>query len=151
MKILIVGLPGAGKTTLAEQLADALDYPHWNADKVRGLVDDWDFSEEGRERQLVRMIDLANKSLESNAGVICDFVAPFEEGRNRFNADLLIWMDTIKEGRYENTNLVFEPPINFDVRIKNFEYQIVNIVKIVEAKIYEKKAFSKSYHLANYC
>lgn len=148
MKILVMGLPGAGKTTLADELARRLKFPRWNADEVRALANDWDFSKEGRDRQLDRMIALADKSLETNSGVICDFVAPYEEGRQKFNADLCIWMDTIESSRFEDTNQIFEPPTSYDIRITNFDYQVNNIVTLILHKINKTVSFDDSYNFA---
>jgi len=112
MKILIMGLPGAGKTWLAKRLQGMFDCAWYNADKIREMSNDWDFSEEGRLRQAKRMRTFAN--FEKNAGrtVICDFVCPTEDARKEFKADITIWMNTIEEGRYEDTNKVFEKPTN---------------------------------------
>ena len=109
MKILICGLPGSGKTTLAEPFAKLIGAVHLNADAVRTEYNDWDFSEEGRHRQLKRM-------KEFNLGIV-DFVCPFEKYRNDLNPTFSIYMDTIKEGRYEDTNKAFEKPKQFDIRI----------------------------------
>lgn len=119
-KILVMGLPGSGKTFFSEKLSDYLksnkQTVEWfNADDVRKEFDDWDFSEQGRIRQSKRMHDLGAKS---NAGfVICDFVAPIPEMRNNFKADWVIWMDTIDKGRFEDTNKMFHPPDLYDFRI----------------------------------
>ena len=126
-----MGLPGSGKTTLAEELSRITEYPFYNADLVRSEYDDWDFSPEGRERQLQRMISLSNKALETSEGVICDFVCPFEEGREKFNPDVLIWMDTIEKGRFPDTNKIFEEPQKYNLRIKNFNYQMHNVVRVI--------------------
>lgn len=110
MKILIFGLPGSGKSTLARELAYHFLVPHFNADTIRGAYDDWDFSDEGRKRQLERM-----KSYEFG---IVDFVCPKERFREELNADFVIWMDTINTGRFEDTNKAFEPPTDqYDIRI----------------------------------
>jgi adenylylsulfate kinase len=123
LKILIMGLPGSGKTTLAGDLLHLLNNNykcHWlNADKVREQFNDWDFSEAGRERQARRMKDLANLHGQYNEIVICDFICPFQKTRDEFNADFLVFMNTIDQSRYEDTNKVFEPPKNFDIEIKN--------------------------------
>jgi glycosylphosphatidylinositol transamidase (GPIT) subunit GPI8 len=120
-RILVMGLPGAGKTYLAQQLSNRLTQANkrveWlNADEVRKKYNDWDFSTEGRIRQSLRMRELAD-SMTSADYVICDFVAPLLEMRENFNADWTIWMDTIDAGRYEDTNRVFVPPISYDFRI----------------------------------
>lgn len=112
MKILIFGLPGSGKSTLARELAYHFLVPHYNADTIREKSDDWDFSEEGRIRQFHRMN-------QESWGII-DFVCPFEDYRSRLDADYIIWMDTIDEGRFADTNKVFETPSKFNVRVKEW-------------------------------
>jgi adenylylsulfate kinase len=127
MKILIMGLPGSGKTTFAEKLSvDLFDKTHlsvywFNADEVREQFNDWDFSLEGRLRQAHRMKELADTYKDGI--VICDFVAPLREMRDIFDADYIIWMNTILESVYEDTNKLFEMPEKFDIVIteKNAE------------------------------
>jgi hypothetical protein len=120
-RILIMGLPGAGKTTLAEELKRQLSsagktFVHFNADEVRKKNNDWDFSETGRIRQSVRMRELADSYPELDYA-ICDFVAPLAEMRNNFKADWAVWMDTVQEGRYADTNAMFQVPEVYDFRI----------------------------------
>ena len=112
-KILIMGLPGSGKTWLGERLSKALNRPYWDADVVRGIYNDWDFSVEGRGRQAKRMCRLADLDLLSFTGFVC----PTEETRRQFQPHDIIWMDTIKEGRYQDTNKLFVHPEKYDVRI----------------------------------
>lgn len=117
MKILITGLPGAGKTTFAIELQKHLgkSTTRLNADEVRARFNDWDFSLEGRERQARRMLELSDNSKTDY--VICDFVAPTNQIRELFNADYVIWLDTILEGSFEDTNKIFEEPTHYDFRI----------------------------------
>tara|TARA_B100001057_G_C22633465_1_gene865312 strand:- start:36 stop:458 length:423 start_codon:yes stop_codon:yes gene_type:complete len=130
-KILIMGLPGAGKTYLANILHNIIDAVWINADKVRREANDWDFSLEGRKRQAKRMKDLADKALKNNKHVIADFVCPTPQTRKDFNADFVIWMDTIKEGRFDDTNKMFIKPSKFDFRVteKNAEILAIEIAK----------------------
>lgn len=116
-RILIMGLPGAGKTTLAEKLQRLLgDSCIWsNADRVREAFNDWDFSESGRIRQAKRMRQFADGTHHKYH--IADFVAPIPEMRNIYKADWTIWMDTIREGRYADTNKMFVEPEVYDFRI----------------------------------
>ena len=130
MKILIMGLPGSGKTYLAERLQPLLEAAWYNADKVRGMAGDWDFSDDGRTRQSLRMKNLADFETSHNRFVICDFVCPTEETRNIFDPDILIWLDTIKEGRFEDTNKIFEEPSGCDFKIQ--EWNETNHITIAE-------------------
>jgi adenylylsulfate kinase len=142
-KILIMGLPGSGKTYLATALKKYLEsngdlmkvnpgrvmnyegipgpdffkvqVDWFNADEIRKRFNDWDFSKEGRIRQSLRMAEFALKS--SGEYVICDFVAPLVEMRNNFKADWTIWVDTIEAGRFEDTNKAFVPPTVYDFRV----------------------------------
>jgi len=119
-RILIMGLPGSGKTTLANSLKTELmaadKIVSWfNADDVRKQYNDWDFSDEGRIRQAERMKILTRLSLAEFA--ICDFVAPLPEQRDLFDAAWTVWVDTISEGRFADTNQIFVPPEKYDFRV----------------------------------
>ena len=115
--ILVMGLPGAGKTTLANELAPYLNAKRLNADEVRANANDWDFSAEGRVRQAKRMAEAALKIKNEANYVIADFIAPTPEARSMFPADFVVWLDTIKEGRFEDTNQMFIKPKNFDYHV----------------------------------
>jgi adenylylsulfate kinase len=135
-RILIMGLPGAGKTMLAGALKTYLEkhgemsygrafneqignfdcqVTWFNADDIRRKYNDWDFSNDGRIRQSLRMFQF---SMEAGGDyVICDFIAPLVEMRNNFKADWTIWVDTIREGRYADTNAAFVEPEVYDFRV----------------------------------
>lgn len=123
-RVLIMGLPGSGKTTLAKKIFQLLECRNlkviWiNADKIRKEYNDWDFSTEGRIRQSRRIRDLADK-IECDY-VIADFVAPLQEMRDIFSADFTVWVDTIAEGRFEDTNKAFVKPILYDFKVSTQE------------------------------
>ena len=132
-KILVMGLPGSGKTYFADKLKTYLEsnseyfspafelstsraeVKRLNADEIRTKYNDWDFSHEGRVRQSIRMRELADSFL--NDFVIADFVAPLPEMRHNFKADWTVWIDTLEQGRFEDTNKMFVPPDVYDFRI----------------------------------
>jgi len=129
-----MGLPGSGKTTLAEELAPLLNAKRLNADEVRKEANDWDFSEEGRKRQARRMADFAKELKEEGNFVVADFICPTPEARALFPADFVIWVDTIKEGRFDDTNKMFVKPSKFDYHVttqdaKNWAPKIMKEIK----------------------
>jgi adenylylsulfate kinase len=135
MKILVMGLPGSGKTYLTERLAPLLQAAWYNADKVREMANDWDFSDEGRTRQSQRMKTFANFEKSHGRYVICDFVCPTKATRKNFEADITIWMDTIQEGRFEDTNKIFQNPENVNFHIKEWnEKNHINIAHEIKEK-----------------
>ena len=118
MKIIfIMGLPGAGKTTLANELNKLIESKRLNADEIRRAANDWDFSEEGRTRQAKRMSEAALKIKSEGNNVIADFICPTPEARSLFPADCTIWVDTIKKGRFDDTNAMFVKPENYDFHV----------------------------------
>jgi adenylylsulfate kinase len=174
IKILIMGLPGSGKTYFAERLKIYLEnnstldnIPLWrfsqfetvpvyykvsvdwfNADEIRKKFNDWDFSNDGRIRQSIRMAQFALKC--SSDYVICDFVAPLQEMRDNFSADWTIWMDTIEAGRFEDTNKIFIQPEKYDFRIK--EKNAEHWVNVVGSHILSNRRYTginqtKEYHI----
>lgn len=112
-----MGLPGSGKTTLANELAPLLNAKRLNADEVRKAANDWDFSEEGRIRQSKRMADFAIKLKKNGNYVVADFICPTPEARELFPSDYVIWVDTIKEGRFDDTNKMFVKPDKYDFHV----------------------------------
>ena len=120
MKILIMGLPGSGKTWLAERLQKHLNCAWFNADIVRNMANDWNFDRTSRIRQSYRMRNMADYEVGCGSNVICDFVCPNEETRQAFKPDITVWVDTITEGRYGNTNKMFNQPSYYDIHIDTY-------------------------------
>ena len=135
MKILIMCLSGSGKTFLSKLLQKELSCAWYNADNLREMANDWDFSLDGRKRQSFRMKALADFEKENGRMVICDFICPTEGVRKIFDADYCIWMDTIKESNYEDTDKIFEDPKNFDLKITRWNQysptEVANLIKNV--------------------
>jgi len=129
-----MGLPGSGKTTLANELGTMLVTKRLNADEVRREANDWDFSKEGRKRQAKRMAEFALKLKNEGNYVIADFICPTPEARSLFPADYIIWVDTIKEGRFDDTNKMFVKPEKYDFHVttqdaKNWAPKILKEIK----------------------
>ena len=118
MRILVMGLPGSGKTTLSKVLAEKLDAAYFNADEVRKQFNDWDFSDTGRKRQAYRMRELCD--MAETRHTVADFVCPTEQTRELFLPDFIVFMNTIDAGRFEDTNRVFEQPSEVDVLVNGW-------------------------------
>lgn len=135
MKILICGLPGSGKTTLAKPFSELIGAVNLNADEIRKEYDDWDFSLEGQIRQAQRMRYLADGVCKAGRICVADFVAPTMLIRKEFNADYTVWMNTISEGRFEDTNQMFEPLVagEYDYHVSEWfndtHQQLVDVVE----------------------
>ena len=134
MKILIMGLPGSGKTTLAQMMAPRLNAVWLNADEVRKEANDWDFSEDGRRRQSLRMRSLAEGAVGNNRTVVADFVCPTKKTREHFGADYVIWMDTIKQGRFDDTNKMFEEPTEYNTRVTSKDAEMWAFLVVQEIR-----------------
>ena len=150
-RILIFGLPGSGKSTLSEKLVEVLGNADWhNADKIRETFNDWDFSPEGRERQSLRMRDYVRKSVAKKRYGIADFVCPTKELRKVFGAQFSVYMDTIQEGRFEDTNKLFERPetkgIDCDYHVAQwFDDTHLQLVPVIERFIKKQNTTPVGY------
>ena len=138
MKVLIFGLPGSGKSTLAEPFAKEIGGVWINADEVRERYHDWDFSPEGRLRQAERMRHLADGVVSAGKIAVADFVAPTFLTRIKYKADFEVWMDTIEKSRYEDTNVMFEKPLEWDYHVAQWfndtHVQLADVLKRFRAK-----------------
>ncbi len=133
MKILIFGLPGSGKTTLAKPFAELINGIHLNADVIRERYKDWDFSPEGRIRQAQRMRHLADGVVMGGKIAVADFVCPTDRARQEFDPDFTVWMDTINEGRFEDTNKMFETPVKCSYHVKQwFDDTHAQLLQVVQ-------------------
>ncbi len=128
LNILVFGLPGSGKTTFAKQLTAETEVPHFNADEIRGMFKDWDFTKTGRLKQVIRMLDLC---AIANKTCVVDFVCPYNLYRKDYG--ITIWMNTIESGRFEDTNKIFEKPEKVDYEITDFNYN--HIIKEIRDRL----------------
>ena len=129
-----MGLPGSGKTYLAKRLQPLLKAAWYNADIVREMANDWDFSPEGRTRQAKRMWSKAEEYRSQGHHVVADFVCPTPEARSLFPSDYVIWVDTIKKGRFDDTNKMFVKPDKYNFHVttqdaKNWAPKIYKDIK----------------------
>ena len=128
-KILIMGLPDSGKTTLAKLLAPMFNAVLLNEDEIRKEANDFDYSEIGRSIQTNRMKRLADEAIQNNRNVVADFECSTEHTREDLNADYIIWMDTIKESK-------LEPPKNFDFKVTHKDAQMFSF--LIKQEILDK-------------
>lgn len=119
-KILIFGLPGSGKSTLAQPFAELVGGVWLNADAIRTEYNDWDFTIEGRMRQAMRMRHLADGVVKAGKIAVADFVCPTDAARAEFAADFTVWMDTIGNSRFEDTNKLFQKPTLYDYHVSKW-------------------------------
>ena len=144
--ILIMGLSGSGKTSLSDAIKDTYNGTviTINADEVRTAANDWDFSKEGRIRQAKRMLEAADTERKyviaterDKCILLVDFICPTVETRKIFNADIIIWMDTVKECEFEDTNKLFQNPsfsrekIHCHVTTKNAQKWAKHIIETI--------------------
>ena len=148
-RILICGLPGSGKTTLATRLVEVLGNADlYNADEVREKFKDWDFTPEGRERQMKRMQDYVRKSVAKDRYGVADFICPTHELRLKFMPEYVIWMNTIEESKYEDTNKIFESPnglSNVEITAEDWwtEESVDEMAKLIAVDIKDSEYQSK--------
>jgi adenylylsulfate kinase len=121
MIVLVIGLPGSGKTALAEQLSKRTNSVHLNGDDVRSeLSSDLGFSHEDRLEQARRIGSMARILARQGFDVVVDFVCPTNETRLSFgHADHILWVDRIDKSKYEDTNSMWENPSSYTLRIKH--------------------------------
>jgi hypothetical protein len=107
--VLIMGLSGNGKTTFYNNIKILLkDHLYLNADEIRKIYDDWDFSISGRIRQAHRMKSLSEKSEYSL--VVIDMICPLKEMRNIIKPDIIFFINRKDSSKYPDTDIIFEIP-----------------------------------------
>jgi adenylylsulfate kinase-like enzyme len=136
MKILIMGLPGAGKTTLAKELSKEINAIHLNADEMRNKVwTDLTFKYTDRLIMAQRMGALSDVLINQGYNVIADFVCPTEQTRQAFGSAFIVWVNRIENSRFDDTNNLFEKPKQVDIEI-NYGLTINEQVNMIVRKIH---------------
>lgn len=141
VKVLIMGLSGAGKTSTAVKLQDhlaksGLTAVHVNSDRVREATENWSFDDAGRIAASKWMVKTADQILDESKidVVIYDTIACLQEQRDILDADITLFMDTVKSSEYADTDAEFERPsgcwivTSFDQLTEAFDC----VVEIVE-------------------
>ena len=142
MIIQIIGLPGSGKTTLATALADRINAVHLNADYVRATINsDLGFAPEDRVEHARRLGEMARMLSGQGLIVVVDFICPTQTTRESFGKpDIFIWMDTIKEGRFEDTNKMWEEPVGADYHFTEYDSESQTDLIIAQSNLHDWKA-----------
>jgi len=112
-----MGLPGSGKTTLALALKSRISASHINADVVRQTINSHlSYSLEDRIKQAITMKNLADNVVKAGKDCIVDFICPTKETREAFDwmDCFVVFVDRIDEGRFDDTNRLFERPEHYD-------------------------------------
>jgi adenylylsulfate kinase len=145
-KILIMGLPGAGKTTLARALAPRLNAVHFNADEVRAHINkDLGFSELDRIEQARRMGWLCDQVVKTGCFALADFICPTTTARTAFTEGgpaFVVWVDRVQQSRFEDTNRMFVPPERHDIRVLptgSVEYWVEQVAQVLRPVFDPKK------------
>jgi hypothetical protein len=135
-KILIMGLPGSCKTTLATHLSKLLNAVHFNADQIRANINkDLGFSREDRIEQAKRMGWLCDQVNRAGHHCVADFVCPTNLTRQMFGPAFVVWMNTIQEGRFADTNRLFEPPGGTEYDVMITEFDAANAAEMIYHKV----------------
>jgi hypothetical protein len=142
MIIQIIGLPGSGKTTLATALADRINAVHLNADYVRATINsDLGFTPEDRVEHSRRLGEMAKMLSGQGLDVVVDFICPTSATRAAFGKpDICIWMDTITEGRFEDTNKLWEAHTEFDYHFVSYDNKGQTDLIIAQSELHDWKA-----------
>jgi len=140
--IQIIGLPGSGKTTLATTLADRINAVHLNADYVRATINsDLGFTPEDRVEHARRLGEMAKMLSSQGLDVVVDFICPTAATRAAFGKpDICIWMDTLAEGRFEDTNKLWEKPTEFDYHFVSYDSKGQTDLIIAQSGLHDWKA-----------
>ena len=142
MIIQIIGLPGSGKTTLAIALCDRINAVHLNADYVRATINaDLSFSPKDRVENARRLGEIAKMLSNQGLNVVVDFICPTAATREAFGkADICIWLDTIDESRFEDTNKLWEKPTKFDYHFVSYDSEGQTDSIILHSNLHDWKA-----------
>lgn len=142
MIIQIIGLPGSGKTTLATALADRINAVHLNADYVRSTINsDLGFTPKDRVEHSRRLGEMARMLSGQGLIVVVDFICPTLDARTAFGKpNILVWMDTITKGRFEDTNKLWEKPTEFDYHFVSYDSKGQTDLIIAQSDLHDWKA-----------
>ena len=133
-----MGLPNAGKTTLAKALVPLLRAVHFNADEVRGNINkDLGFAHKDRIEHARRMGWLCDQVAKAGHSAIADFICPTPETREAFGQAYTIYVNTGQPTPYADTRSRFVPPEtpDYEIREQNAEYHAKSIAEHLSVRL----------------